>query len=111
VILGKASWPNKKGLAMALQAVPDRGDELLFADEMEREFRLPQSTWRYWAATDRFDTDDADADSVDADSVVVTNKGPRSFLLGRRRVWRRSDVESWLAARERLGARKETATK
>jgi hypothetical protein len=56
--------------------------ELLFADEMERHYKLPQTTWRYWAAN---------------------NMGPRSFLLGRRRVWRRSDVEKWLAEQEQRG--------
>lgn len=37
------------------------------------------STWRYWA-------------SVGA--------GPASFKLGRRRVWRKSDVMTWIAQQE-----------
>ena len=40
---------------------------------------IPASTWRYWAMNDT---------------------GPRSFKLGRRRVWRKSDVISWIAAQE-----------
>jgi prophage regulatory protein len=37
------------------------------------------STWRYWATTGR---------------------GPASFRLGRRRVWRRAEVLAWLAEQE-----------
>nr|WP_237394375.1 DNA-binding protein [Mycobacterium paraintracellulare] len=40
---------------------------------------IPASTWRYWAMND---------------------VGPRSFKLGRRRVWRWSDVEAWIDAQE-----------
>ena len=41
------------------------------------------STWRYWAAI---------------------GSGPASFKLGRRRVWRKSDIEAWIANQQ------ETAT-
>jgi predicted DNA-binding transcriptional regulator AlpA len=40
---------------------------------------IPASTWRYWA---------------------VNESGPQSFKLGRRRVWRRSDVLAWIAEQE-----------
>jgi prophage regulatory protein len=40
---------------------------------------IPASTWRYWAMSDA---------------------GPPSFKIGRRRVWRRSDVLAWIAAQE-----------
>lgn len=40
---------------------------------------IPSSTWRYW---------------------VLTGHGPKSFRLGRRRVWRRSVVEAWLQEQE-----------
>lgn len=50
-------------------------DELLLTDEMEAEFRVPESTWRSWRSLDR---------------------GPRSFKLGRRIVFRRGDVQQWI---------------
>lgn len=37
------------------------------------------STWRYWASI---------------------SSGPSSFKLGRRRVWKKSDVESWIAKQQ-----------
>ena len=40
------------------------------------------STWRYWASI---------------------GQGPASFKLGRRRVWKKSDVESWLAQQAEAG--------
>lgn len=40
---------------------------------------IPASTWRYWA---------------------MNESGPRSFKLGRRRVWRRSEVLTWIAEQE-----------
>jgi hypothetical protein len=36
---------------------------------------VPASTWRYWA---------------------INGIGPRSFKLGRRRVWRKTDVLAWI---------------
>ena len=38
----------------------------------------PASTWRYWA---------------------INDTGPRSFKIGRLRVWRRTDVLAWIAQR------------
>jgi prophage regulatory protein len=40
---------------------------------------IPPSTWRYWA---------------------MCGTGPRSFKIGRRRVWKRSVVEAWLREQE-----------
>lgn len=54
------------------------------APELEDLTGIPQSTWRYWA------------------SVEV---GPKSFKLGRRRVWRRSDVLAWIAESESVSAK------
>ena len=50
--------------------------ELLFAEDLEREYRLLASTWRYWH---------------------YQGKLPAT-KLGRRLVWRRSDVVRFLAA-------------
>lgn len=50
--------------------------EYVFADDLEAKTGIPASTWRYWASV---------------------NEGPASFMLGRRRVWKLSDVEAWLA--------------
>lgn len=40
----------------------------------------PEATWRYWAHIGR---------------------GPASIKLGRRRVWKRSAIEEWIAEQER----------
>lgn len=53
--------------------------ELAGARDLEEAFGTKASTWRYWASI---------------------GFGPASFKLGRRRVWRRSVVESWLAEQE-----------
>ncbi len=42
---------------------------------LEQLTGIPASTWRYWA---------------------INDTGPRSFKLGRRRVWRRTDVVAWI---------------
>lgn len=55
------------------------GDPLMTAAQLEGEFGIAESTWRYWH---------------------LTGEGPASFKLGRRRVWRRSVVLNWIAARE-----------
>jgi prophage regulatory protein len=47
--------------------------------DLEGRTGIPASTWRYWAMND---------------------VGPRSFKLGRRRLWRWSDVEEWIDAQE-----------
>jgi prophage regulatory protein len=40
---------------------------------------IPASTWRYWA---------------------MIGEGPKSFKIGRRRVWKMSTVLAWLADQE-----------
>lgn len=55
--------------------------EYLSAPELERLTGTKASTWRYWA------------------HVGI---GPKSFKLGRRRVWKRADVLAWIAAQEAL---------
>lgn len=47
--------------------------------DLEGRTGIPASTWRYWA---------------------INNVGPRSFKLGRRRLWRWRDVEAWIQAQE-----------
>lgn len=49
------------------------------AEDLEKFTGTAASTWRYWASI---------------------GKGPRSFRLGKRRVWRRAVVEAWLAEQE-----------
>ena len=46
-----------------------------FAEDLESLTGIPASTWRYWA---------------------TVNQGPRSILLGRRRVWPKADLDAWL---------------
>jgi hypothetical protein len=58
--------------------------EYLYSDDLEALTGLPASTWRYWASI---------------------NKGPASFKLGRRRVWNRSTLLTWLAEQENNGHR------
>jgi prophage regulatory protein len=58
-------------------AVDER--ELVGALDLEQMTGTKASTWRYWASI---------------------GQGPPSFRLGRRRVWRRSVVEAWLADQE-----------
>lgn len=53
--------------------------ELLDARGLETMTGIKASTWRYWAYLD---------------------KGPRSFKLGRRRLWRTTDVKKWIALQE-----------
>lgn len=49
------------------------------AADLEQMTGTKESTWRYWA------------------SIGV---GPKSFKIGKRRVWRRVTVEAWLAEQE-----------
>lgn len=53
--------------------------EFLSASELAQWTGNPASTWRYWAHI---------------------GFGPSSFKLGRRRVWRRTDVQEWIAAQQ-----------
>jgi prophage regulatory protein len=57
----------------------DAAAEYLDANDLEKITGTKASTWRYWAHIGR---------------------GPASFRLGKRRVWRRSVVEAWLAEQE-----------
>lgn len=63
--------------------------ELLFAEEVSEITRVPAATLRFWA--------------------TQTDRGPRSARLGRRRVWRRSEVEAWVEAQFEASATKESA--
>ncbi|OBF91052.1 hypothetical protein A5791_15840 [Mycobacterium sp. 852002-51163_SCH5372311] len=54
--------------------------EIQGAVDLQKWTGTPASTWRYWAHI---------------------GYGPASFKLGRRRVWRRSVVEAWLAEQEK----------
>lgn len=56
--------------------------KILFASDLEEMTGIPQSTWRYWAHT---------------------GQGPRSYSLGRRRVWDLEDYEAWLAEQRAAG--------
>jgi prophage regulatory protein len=49
--------------------------EYVDSEELERITGTPASTWRYWA---------------------LKGQGPKSFKLGRRRVWKRSTVLAWI---------------
>jgi predicted DNA-binding transcriptional regulator AlpA len=53
--------------------------EFVGSTDLERLTGTKASTWRYWA-------------SIGA--------GPASFKLGRRRVWRKSQVLAWIAEQE-----------
>lgn len=60
----------------------DVAEEYLRAKDCERLTGIPEATWRWWA---------------------YVGSGPESFKLSpRRRVWRRSVVEAWIAERERF---------
>lgn len=55
-------------------------DPIVFAPELSRMLGgIPLGTIRYWD---------------------VTGRGPRSFKIGRRRAWRRSEIDQWLANQE-----------
>jgi predicted DNA-binding transcriptional regulator AlpA len=56
-------------------------DSEIFLDalDLEKLTKTKASTWRYWA---------------------YIGTGPVSFKLGRRRVWRKTDVMAWIAQQE-----------
>jgi prophage regulatory protein len=54
-------------------------EEIVDSKDLEQLYGTRASTWRYWASI---------------------GEGPASFKLGRRRVWKRSVVEAWLAEQE-----------
>ncbi|MFF2087445.1 helix-turn-helix transcriptional regulator [Nocardia sp. NPDC058176] len=58
-------------------------DRFLPAKECEALTGIPEGTWRYWAHIGR---------------------GPVSFKLGRRRVWRESTILAWIAEQEQATA-------
>ncbi len=57
--------------------------EFLDSHDLEVMTGVPRATWRFWAHS---------------------GDGPLSFKIGRRRVWRRSVVEQWLAEQEAAAA-------
>ena len=59
-------------------------DDLLIASEVAAITRIPEATLAYWRANDR---------------------GPRSFKLQHRVVYRRVAVEAWISEQEALSAR------
>ncbi|WP_369816633.1 helix-turn-helix transcriptional regulator [Mycobacterium sp. E740] len=65
--------------ADSARAALPAGSEYLDSLDLERLTGTAASTWRYWAHI---------------------GSGPKSFKLGRRRVWRRSEVLRWLAEQE-----------
>jgi hypothetical protein len=65
------------------EAVSRINAEFWDADDLEMLTGTKSSTWRYWSHI---------------------GWGPPSFRLGKRRLWRRSVVEAWLAEQERAGA-------
>lgn len=67
--------------------------EYLDSLDLEELTGTKSSTWRYWAYVD--------AQREPDDEPL----GPPSFKLGRRRVWKKADVEKWLAEQEAAGPR------
>ncbi|WP_313905539.1 DNA-binding protein [Rhodococcus sp. KBS0724] len=66
-----------------LTIAPD-GDEFWQAPQCQIATGAPKGTWLYWAHI---------------------GKGPVSFKLGRRRVWRKSVILAWIAEQEAAGIR------
>ncbi|NKS64602.1 DNA-binding protein [Rhodococcus hoagii] len=62
-----------------MSQVADSDDEFWQAKHCFEHTGIPVGTWRHWAHV---------------------NEGPRSFTLGRRRVWRKSVVLAWIAEQE-----------
>ena len=53
--------------------------EFFGSTDLEKLTGTKASTWRYWASV---------------------GTGPASFKLGKRRVWRKSDVMAWIAEQQ-----------
>lgn len=53
--------------------------EFFSSTDLEKLTGTKASTWRYWASI---------------------GTGPASFKLGKRRVWRKSDVVAWIAEQQ-----------
>lgn len=64
------------------EKLPSR--EFFSSEDLERLTGTPASTWRSWAASGDY--------------------GPPSFVIGRRRVWRKSTVLAWLEAQEKAAS-------
>ena len=54
--------------------------EYLNSFDLQALTGIPASTWRWWA---------------------VQGKGPRTYKVGRRRLWRRCEVDAWITAQHR----------
>ena len=67
---------------MPKEATHDEPHDLLTTAEVALILRAPVSTVRYWR---------------------YLNTGPKCFKLGRRVVYRRADVHTWLAEQEAAG--------
>ena len=64
--------------------IGDPGDDLLTVEEIAAELRVPAGTFRSWRSR---------------------KVGPRSFKIGRRVVYKLSDVKAWLDKQEQSTAR------
>jgi prophage regulatory protein len=60
----------------------EQEDEIWFVPKLSQVTGIPESTFRWWA-------------------TQAPEKGPPSFCLGRRRVYRRSAVLAWIQEQER----------
>jgi hypothetical protein len=54
--------------------------EFFSSEDLEGLTGTPASTWRHWGSSGKY--------------------GPPSFVIGRRRVWKKSAVMAWLEAQE-----------
>jgi predicted DNA-binding transcriptional regulator AlpA len=61
-----------------IQPTPER--EFLSAKELAEWTGVPASSWRHFGSN---------------------GYGPASFKLGRRRLWRKSEVQAWIEAQEK----------
>lgn len=61
------------------EPVTEAASDYMLTNEVAKERRIPVETLRYWRAND---------------------EGPRSFKIGRRVVYRRSEIDAWFAQQE-----------
>lgn len=73
------------------QVQQQEDDPILLTKEVAAIVRLPPSTLRYYA-------------------TQTSDQGPPSFVLGRRRVYRRSAVMEWIAEQERKTSNRPAAS-
>jgi predicted DNA-binding transcriptional regulator AlpA len=78
-ILQAVAQAQTAALETSARAALGQQADYLGSIALEQLTGIPASTWRYWA---------------------INDAGPRSFKIGRRRVWRRSDVLAWIASQE-----------